>query len=309
MKNKVIAVVVTYNRLKLLKRVVDSLSKQTYELSNIIIVNNGSSDGTTDYLTSLENDSNFIVINQENVGGSGGFYRGIQEALKFDCNWIWCMDDDVFPMENCLEVLLNYSDKSTDRNGILCPKRIMNGSVFISETKKINLTNPFKFIYNCCLTREDLETSEAVDIEGMAFEGPLIKREVVENVGLPNKDFFILYDDTEYSYRAVLAGFHVKVVSKAVMNKYNHQSTLTYKEDKIKNKWKLAYHFRNTAFFCHKYGKNIFFKYLGTLPFFVSMYAAITFNFLKGHKYSFSDYFLILRMIKNGIKGKLGIIK
>lgn len=309
MKNQVIAVIVTYNRLELLKRVISSLKSQTIVLNKIIIVNNGSTDGTDTYLQSVNNDEVIKVISQENVGGSGGFYRGIKEAVEYECDWIWCMDDDVFPKENCLEVLLNYSQKTSDKIGILCPKRIMNGEVFISETKKINLTNPFKFIYNCCLTREDLNTSEAVDIEGMAFEGPLLKREVVENIGFPNKDFFILYDDTEYSYRAVLAGYNVRVVSKAIMNKYNHQSVLSYSEDKIKNKWKLAYHFRNTAYFCHRYGKNVFFRYMGTLPFVVNMYAAITFNFFKGHKYSFSDYFLIMRMIRNGINGKLGIIK
>jgi GT2 family glycosyltransferase len=215
------------------------------------------------------------------------------------------MDDDVFPTSQCLEQLINHYT-SEDRTGILCPKRLMDGRLFISETRKQNLSNPFKYIYEDCLKEELLNNNETVEIEGMAFEGPLIRCEVVESIGLPNKDLFILYDDTEYSYRAILAGYKVKVVSSAVMEKYNHQSTLTKRDNLVKNKWKLKYHFRNTAYFCHKYGKNMFFQYFGTLPFVLDMYAAITYNFFKGHKYSISDYFMILKMIRRGIKGELG---
>ena len=74
---KVIAVVVTYNRLELLQRVVESLKKQSRKLTEILVVNNGSTDGTKEWLDGQEG---LTVIHQENVGGSGGFCRGIQEA-------------------------------------------------------------------------------------------------------------------------------------------------------------------------------------------------------------------------------------
>ena len=229
------AVVVTYNRLELLKRVITALKSQTVPVDKIIVVNNGATDGTKEWLDSQEF---LITIHQENVGGAGGFYRGIKEAMTTETDWIWCMDDDVFPTSKCLEKLINHYT-SEDRTGILCPKRLMDGRLFISETRKQNLSNPFKYIYEDCLKEELLNNNETVEIEGMAFEGPLIRREVVESIGLPNKDLFILYDDTEYSYRAILAGYKVKVVSSAVMEKYNHQSTLTKRDNLVKNKWKL----------------------------------------------------------------------
>lgn len=99
-KSIVVAVVVTYNRLNLLQRVVGSLKGQSKRLDKIYIINNGSTDGTKEW---LDGQTGLNVIHQENVGGSGGFYRGIKEASKEECDWIWCMDDDVFPRENCLE--------------------------------------------------------------------------------------------------------------------------------------------------------------------------------------------------------------
>lgn len=302
---KIAAVVVTYNRLELVKKTIASLKGQSRPVDCIIVVNNGSTDGTDEYLSSLDMEDILMVIHQENVGGSGGFWRGIKEAYEKGFDWIWCMDDDVFPTPYCLETMLKHTDDSI---GILCPHRMMNGKTFVSESKTVNLSNPFKNTFDYPLTAEEVESNEHVDIEGMAFEGPLIKREAVERVGLPNKDLFILYDDTDYSYRTVLAGYRVIVVRDALMDKHYFQTTLSYKEDKMKNKWKLVYHIRNSAYICHKYGKNLFIRYCGALPFVMKMYAAITFNFIKGHKYKFSDYFLFASMVNKGIKGRLGRI-
>lgn len=222
-----------------------------------------------------------------------------------DCDWIWCMDDDVFPSENCLETLLAFADKD-EKIGIACPHRLMSGKTFTGEAKTLNLSNPFKDMHDNALMATDVESNEVTDIVGMAFEGPLIKKDVVEKIGLPNKELFILYDDTDYSYRAILAGYRVVVIRDALMDKYDFQLKTSYREDKMKNKWKLAYHIRNTAYFGHRYGKNIWVKYLAAMPFILRMYGAITFNFIKGHKYSFSDYGLFWRMMRRGIREELG---
>lgn len=298
----IVAVVVTYNRFELVKKTINSLRNQTRRLDSIIIIDNSCTDGTGEW---LDTQKDLTVIHQENIGGSGGFWRGIKEAYERGFDWIWCMDDDVFPRERCLEKLVVRCER-LESVGILCPHRIMNGKTFTGESKKVNVTNPFKNTFDYPLTAEDVEDNEVVDIEGMAFEGPLIKREVVGKIGLPNKELFILYDDTDYSYRAVLAGCRVVVVRDALMDKHYFLSTLSYREDKMKNKWKLAYHIRNSAYICHKYGRNVFVRYCGALPFVVKMYGAITFNFIKGHKYKFSDYFLFASMVKRGIKGELG---
>lgn len=299
---KVIAVIVTYNRKTLLQRVVDSLRNQSVPLYRIIVVNNGSTDGTGEWLGGQDG---LTVIHQENVGGSGGFWRGIKEASRLDCDWIWCMDDDVFPREDCLKTLLDYASLNS-KVGIACPHRLMSGKTFVGEAKSLNLTNPFKDMHDDMLSATDVENSDAVDIEGMAFEGPLIRKSVVEAIGLPNKDLFILYDDTDYSYRAVRAGYRVVVVRDALMDKHDFMSVSNYREEKMKNKWKLAYHIRNTAYFGHRYGKNIWVRHFAAMPFLVHMYMAITYNFVKGHKYSFSDYILFWRMMRRGQKEKLG---
>ena len=86
------------------------------------VVNNGSTDGITEWLAAQEG---LTVINQTNVGGAGGFYTGIQYAYQAGADWIWCMDDEVFPRADCLEQLLPYTGKKDI--GILAPRRLLEG--------------------------------------------------------------------------------------------------------------------------------------------------------------------------------------
>ena len=180
----IIAVVVTYNRMELLKRNIRCL-QQNKPISSIVIVNNGSTDGTTEWLAAQEG---LTVINQTNVGGAGGFYTGIQYAYQAGADWIWCMDDDVFPRADCLEQLLPYTGKKDI--GILAPRRLLEGEIFTHDFQAYNLSNPFVSMYSKKLAGRHI--TSPTEITGTAFEGPFIRREVVEKIGLPNKDLFII---------------------------------------------------------------------------------------------------------------------
>ena len=298
--NKTItAVVVTYNRLLLLKRTIECLRKQTIKLDNIIVVNNGSNDGTLEWLDS-QND--LQVITQDNVGGSGGFYKGIMTAHNDAYDYVWCMDDDVFPREDCLEKLLYYDN---DNIGILCPKRLINGFPFYSEVISLNLSNPFKQLHKKIISAS-IENGQPCEIVGMVFEGPLIKKKVIDCIGYPNKDLFILYDDTDYSYRAHIAGFRVVYVPSALLDKQDFNKNVSNIERVKNNKWKLRYHLRNTTYFCKQYGKNSIFRNFGSLRFYIWMFFAMITNIPRNNKYEISDLKMLSDMYIKGYRGELG---
>ena len=172
----VIAVVVTYNRLDLLKRNIQCL-RENEPISTIIVVNNGSTDGTPQW---LDSQTDLHVIHQENVGGSGGFYTGIDAAYRLNADWIWCMDDDVFPRPDCLKLLLAVATDPTI--GILAPRRLMDGQIFCHDFKGYNLTNPFVSMYKQRLHNE--EVNSPVDIAGTAFEGLLWTEGGINSIGV-----------------------------------------------------------------------------------------------------------------------------
>ena len=78
---KIAAVIVTYNRLPLLKECLFAIQSQTRELDNIYVINNGSTDGTKEWLSI---NSNFEVLNEQNLGGANGFFVGIKKDMLAD---------------------------------------------------------------------------------------------------------------------------------------------------------------------------------------------------------------------------------
>lgn len=254
---KIIAVVVTYNRLELLQKGIGMLRMQP-DLSSIIVVNNGSTDNTRQW---LDSQTDLTVIHQDNVGGSGGFHTGIRHAYDEGADWIWCMDDDVFPRPDCLAQLLRHA---TDPSvGILSPRRLMEGKVFTHEFQRFDFSHPFASMHGGKLSR--LQVDGPTPIVGCDFEGPFISRRVVERIGLPNRDLFIFCDDTDYCLRAHLAGFGLLYVPAALMDKHRFFSNDTWTTRNQKKKWKRYYQIRNEAYLNHHYGRNFGVRYLRSL--------------------------------------------
>ncbi len=76
---KIAVICVTFNRKELLKKLLSEYENQSECISEIIIINNNSNDGTKEYLNEkYSQNTKFNIINlAENLGGSGGFYTGI----------------------------------------------------------------------------------------------------------------------------------------------------------------------------------------------------------------------------------------
>lgn len=295
---KIFAVVVTYNRFQLLQRNIDCLRKNR-PIDHIVVVNNGSTDGTKEWLD-LQQD--LTVIHQSNVGGSGGFYTGIEYAYQHGADWIWCMDDDVFPRAECLQEMLKYADYP--QLGILAPRRLMEGKIFTNDFLAYNLTRPFSSMYQQKLIKQ--EVTGPTEICGTAFEGLCIRKEAVERIGLPNKELFIFCDDTDYCLRAVLAGYKILYIPTALMDKEKFFNNDSWSERNQKKKWKRFYQIRNSTYLNHHYGKNWSVRYLrsfiGVMGYILT--ACFTAPFSKAWKWS--EIPALWQAYQDGLQEKLG---
>lgn len=200
----VAAIIVTYNRLNLLKRCVSGLRNQSYKDFDIIVVNNGSSDGTEEW---LRKQTDIIAISQSNSGGAGGFYSGMKKAYDDGYEWIWLMDDDGLAENNQLRNLLNgaLSLNSLFVNALVCN---------IESTECLS----FGLIYSRRLTYlvKDVVNVSSIPDSINPFNGTLINRKVVSKVGLIKKEMFIWGDEKEYTFRAQRAGFGVYTITNAI---------------------------------------------------------------------------------------------
>ncbi len=238
----VAAIVVTYNRLNLLKETIAGLLSQTRVPDAIIVINNSSSDGTLEWLESVDN---IIVITQDNIGGAGGFATGLEYGYKQGFDWIWCMDDDVVAMPDCLEKMMNFRSDSLIR----APFRFEAGnSALPQDTLEFNFTKPFKSLWKRMFTPNDIENVDSISAEGLTFEGPLIHRNVIDAIGLPDAGFFIFGDDSDFFIRAGRKGFNSEIILASRM-----QRMIPYSSRKSAP-WKQYYELRNIVILDMRYG-------------------------------------------------------
>ena len=198
MKKKVICVVVTYNRLDCLKDCLTALHNQSFKDFDIVVVNNGSTDGTEEYLRSQ---SSINVINQANLGSSGGQYAGEKYGYDKGYEWIWMMDDDGFPEEHQLEELLKYGEKGNlFLNALVIDKEDHSKLSFMLGNYTLN----------------EIRKQELIEDLIAPFNGTFFHRNAIEKSGFVKKEMFIWGDEQEYRLRLIKNGFKPKTVVSAI---------------------------------------------------------------------------------------------
>lgn len=205
------AVIVTFNRKALLMRTLSALYRQSRPIDKILIIDNASSDGTTEL---LEEQGYLQKINliyhrlDSNTGGAGGFYTGVKQAFERGYDWLWLMDDDGYPTPDCLENLLNYKDDFD-----------FYGPLVLSDDNKITLSFPITLPTTHKIVREksqlptDLLSNNILNDVLIPFNGVLLNAHLVEKIGFPEAKFFIWGDDMEYTKRARQAGAKIATIS------------------------------------------------------------------------------------------------
>lgn len=247
---KIAAIVVTYNRKKLLELCLTALENQTIQPLSIIIIDNASTDGTEEWFqnSALRNNLKFIYLRLENnSGGAGGFSAGINYAVENKYDWSWIMDDDASPEKNALEELIKIA---TSPNNIY-------GSIAVQgeQTSWITtlLQNNHKYS-----TTVLAEIPDRAIVGFLPFLGLLISKEIVQKIGLPDPSFFIAADDVEYCLRAQAQGAQIIVAGKSRINhpKSTHYTfNLPFKKIGCLelSPWKRYYDVRNRILIARKY--------------------------------------------------------
>lgn len=226
---RIVAVVVTLNRLPLLERCVAALRRQTRPLDAIVIVDNGSSDGTVPW---LGGERGLDVIRQGNVGSSGGQHAGIRRAVELGADWIWCMDDDGFADDEALALLAARAGRG-DADWL--------NSLVIDVEDRERLAFGMKG-FGLEAARRAGEQDVIVG-DANPFNGTLLGRNLVASIGLPAVPLFIWGDETEYLRRAKAAG--MRIVTVTASRFFHPASAVALADMPLSGAWKYYYQVRN----------------------------------------------------------------
>lgn len=246
--NKIAAVVVTYNKSKLLEENLSSLLNQTLRLDKIIVIDNCSTDNTGSLLEEYSKKYDAIEYHrlEKNIGGAGGFNTGIKIACKGGYDYIWIMDDDTIPNSNALEMMVeNKFIKENSNWGYIC-----SNVLWVDNNPCLmNIPAPHK-IWN------DRIGYGLVRLACTSFVSILIKRSVVEEVGLPISEFFIWGDDYEYTTRISQKYPGYMAIDSVVVHKMNKNTDVNIVAEEGSRVDRYYFEFRNKFFIMRNEGKK-----------------------------------------------------
>lgn len=196
MKN-LFAVVVTYNRADFLQNLLDSFSGLATRPDRILVVDNASSDHTAEVVARAIAAGDLPIRYErlrENVGGAGGFSRGVELALEGGAEWLWLMDDDVEVLPGAVEAL----DKFTPDYSCMIGRRYdAAGKPFFWQHHFVESLGIFLPVAGDVFRHSDVFRTNVGNFEGMLIKAPLAR-----SIGLPDPRFFITWDDLIYGWLA-----------------------------------------------------------------------------------------------------------
>jgi len=285
-KPKVSIVILSWNTQKLLEQCLKSIPFSV----QIIVVDNGSVDGTLHFLNSLKWPNLKVIKNDKNLGFARANNQGIKAA---NGDLIMLLNSDTIIQKGAIEKLVSFYEKQGDRNIAFSPL-LLNFDETIQENYYMKFPNLWQiFFYHntlgrflglkTSLKRLILENIGKVTIEvdqlpGAALVAP---RDVWDKVGLLDEDFQFLYEDVDWSWRLKKAGVKRFLVPEAKIVHLGGGS------------WKQRINLHSFEFYCQMFSSLLFFvKKNYDHKKSQQFRRALILNFLLRFKFKLAKYFL-----------------
>ncbi|MBX7108352.1 MAG: glycosyltransferase [Chitinophagales bacterium] len=319
--------IVTYgNRWTMLKTVILSLIDLD-PLVQIVIVDNGTNYDLEKLISniSIKNKINILRL-EKNMGSAYGFKFGL-EYIMYNKNteFVWMLDDDNKPVDNCLDHILHYwyAIKSISKNEMhaILPLRINRKYlVNVSNGDPIEFNFPsknaflgfnlirlpayFKYKISKAFKKKSLLNARDVEIPFAPYGGLFLHKNLINLIGLPDIKYFLYADDFEYTNRITNSGGRIfllhrcKIVDLDSVWYRNRRSTILGSRYLLQDKFRRYYTVRNNVYFAHNFlcSSKMLFIFNMFLFLFIMLLTSIL--FLK-----INTYKVFLRAVRDGMVG------
>ncbi len=247
---KIGIVICNYNKEDDVLDCIQSILESKFQDFDLYVVDNGSTDMSVKRIKETYPGKLVLIENKENLGGSGGFNTGLREVYKKGYPYVMCVDNDALLDENAIGNLYKFLETH--------PEAGMAGA------KVYHLGNPdyvqqfgqeIDFKYFCTEALyfneyEDGSMPEFIYTDSVAACSLMVKRCVIDQIGLMPEENFLYWDDTEWCYLCNLAGYKVASVGNA---KALHAMGA---KNEVYNTFPTYYAWRNWIVFFIKYVKD-----------------------------------------------------
>ncbi|PQL95491.1 glycosyltransferase family 2 protein [Apibacter adventoris] len=221
-----------------------------------------------DTFTSKKYDNKLLIVKaKKNKGFSAGNNIALRYILKYGekNSFSWLLNNDTVVLKNTLRELIAYYTKSKKKLGILGAKLVC----YNKPNRVQAIGGKFsKLFYMPFLIGEGIGINQVisnVDIDYAIGASLFVSSEFLHNVGILSEDYFLYYEELDWSYRASLLGWKTDLCFDAIVYHKEGKSIGTSSDHKKRSLFSQYHMFRSRRIFCSKYYKISFKFYLSTI--------------------------------------------
>lgn len=230
----------------------------------------------------------------ENTGGAGGFHEGMKRASAAGFDWLWLMDDDLLTAPDALEALVRKKDALRNLgkepfllNSLVLARDRPDGDRLASPLQELTARGyPKMGVYYWRLAQVRDKVQDGLYRWACPFNGTFVPVAALAEIGLPNRDFYILGDERDFLWRAARRLAFYTVLDSKVFHPEYHPDTFD---------WKVYYHVRNMFIV------NRHFNFPALRNFRLAVL-----SLARGLRHGPRGMCLVLRAITDGLTGRLG---
>lgn len=209
---RVVAVVVAYNRRDLLARTLDGLASQERAAEAVVVVDNASQDDSAQVARAHRVVTEVVSL-PTNTGGAGGFAAGIARAVAHHgADLVWIMDDDTVPQPGALAHLLDVRRRYHGAPVLLASRADWH------DGREHPMNTPRTRVGLRAELHRRAAAVGARQIRSASFVSVLLDARRVEECGLPVADYFLWNDDFEYTSRLLRGRIGLYVPASRVLH-------------------------------------------------------------------------------------------
>ncbi len=249
---KVFIIILNWNGLGDTLECLESVHNLDYPEFETIVIDNGSAEPCS---TVIERDypKVTVIVNEENVGFAEGNNIGIRYGLNRGADYLWLLNNDTVVAPESLSALVEETEKDS-RAGIggskICyhsaPEKIWFAGAAIDWLKGISDHTGFG-------ETDRGQYDRVREVERVTGCSMLVRREVIERIGLLDESFFIYAEEVDWCVRARKGGFKcIFVPSSLVYHKVSASASRV-------GEWKRVFSYYNTRNFLYLVKKSFAF--------------------------------------------------
>jgi hypothetical protein len=267
----VVIILVNWNSSRDTLECVDSIMESSYNNFKIIVVDNGSVDDSVARLKDRENEYQ-LILSRENTGFTGGNNLGMESAMHMGADYVFLLNNDTLIEKSAIEKLV-FAAQNDMSAGVVTPKIYFHPDRHLIWAAGSSYNQGRLMAKNLGYKFDDRpEYNQRKYLDYAVGCALLIRRDVIESIGMLTEDYFATWEDVDFGLKVNLKGYKVLYEPSSIV--WHKESVSAGGAD---NPQYVYYQTRSAFVFQYRWSQSLF-------------------NSFKGHSYYFA--YCMLRMTR-----------